>query len=142
MPNEKPVVLFDGECNFCRSQIDLIRRMDGKDRLVMLSLHDPSVRERFPDLTKDQLMEQMWIVTADGRRFGGAFAVRYLATILPILWPIMPLMYIPYSMHVWQPLYRFVARNRYRIAGRNCEEGGACSFHYHSPGHSKSKSQS
>jgi predicted DCC family thiol-disulfide oxidoreductase YuxK len=138
-PNEnmktagKPVVLFDGQCNFCRSQIDILRRLDGKHRLDFVSLHDPTVTERFPDLSFEQLMDQMWIVSPEGDRFGGAYAVRYLTRKLPILWPIAPLMFIPGSMKLWQFLYKQIAKHRYRIAGRNCGNTGTCSLHYPSP---------
>jgi predicted DCC family thiol-disulfide oxidoreductase YuxK len=127
----KDVVLFDGQCNFCRSQIDILRRLDGRDRLVYLSLHSPEVAERFPDLTFEQLMDQMWIVTTQGKQYGGAFAVRYLSRLLPILWPIAPILHIPGSMPLWQFLYRQVAKRRYQLAGRNCDEGGTCSLHHH-----------
>lgn len=122
------VVLYDSECNFCRSSIATLRRLDGRDRLRFLSLHDPSVRTDYPDLTHDQLMAEMWVVTPDGRRFGGAESVRYLSRRLPILFPIAPLLHIPFSMPLWRWLYRLIARNRYRIAGRNCSNG-TCRIH-------------
>jgi len=133
----KPAVIFDGECNFCRSQIDTLRRLDGRDRMEFISLHDPEIGVRYPDLSHEQMMEQMWIVTPDGTRHGGAYAVRYLTRLLPILWPIAPLMYIPGTMGIWQCLYNQIAKRRYRIAGRNCDENGTCSLHYPTPTPSK-----
>ncbi|MEQ1824802.1 MAG: DUF393 domain-containing protein [Pirellula sp.] len=129
-PNKKPVVLYDGQCNFCRSQINLIRRLGGQSRLEFVSLHEPGVRESYPDLSIEQLMDQMWIVAPDGQRYGGAFAVRYLAHKLPLLWPIVPALHIPGTMKLWQFLYKQVAKYRYRIAGRTCEPNGTCSLHY------------
>ena len=127
--DQKDVVLYDGQCNFCRSQIDTLRRLDGRDRLFFMSLHDPEVAKNYPDLTYEQLMEQMWIVTSKGERLGGAYAVRFLSRLLPILWPIAPLMHIPGSMGLWQFLYRQIAKRRYKLAGRNCDEGGTCALH-------------
>ena len=126
---QKDVVLFDGQCNFCRSQINILRRLDSQSRLEFVSLHDANVATQYPNLTFSQLMEQMWIVTPSGTQFGGAYAVRYLSTRLPILWPIAPAMYFPFSMPLWCFLYRMVAKYRYRIAGRDCDEGGTCSLH-------------
>lgn len=128
-PNPKDVVLFDGQCNFCRSQINILRRLDSRNRLEFVSLHDSEVATRYPNLTFAQLMEQMWIVTASGAQYGGAYAVRYLSTRLPILWPVAPLLYFPFSMPLWCFLYRMIAKYRYRIAGRDCDEGGTCSLH-------------
>jgi predicted DCC family thiol-disulfide oxidoreductase YuxK len=127
---KKDVVLFDGQCNFCKSQIGILRRLDGRDRLSFVSLHDPEVAIRFPDLSYDQMMEQMWIVSPQGNKYPGAHAVRYLTRRLPILWPIAPILHIPFSMGLWQFLYRMVAKYRYKIAGRNCEPDGTCSLHH------------
>ena len=128
-PKPKDVVLFDGQCNFCRSQINILRRLDSKNRLEFVSLHHAEVATKYPNLTFAQLMDQMWIVTPNGSQYGGAYAVRYLATRLPILWPVAPLLYFPFSMPLWCFLYRMIAKYRYRIAGRDCDEGGTCSLH-------------
>jgi predicted DCC family thiol-disulfide oxidoreductase YuxK len=46
------------------------------------------------------------------------------------LWPLAPLLHIPFSMPLWRWLYRLVARNRYRIAGKRMEcDDQACSVH-------------
>ena len=127
--NQKDVVLFDGHCKFCRSQINILRRLDTRNQLDFVSLHSAEVATSYPNLTFAQLMEQMWIVTPTAAQYGGAYAVRYLSTKLPILWPIVPLMYFPFSMPLWCFLYRLVAKYRYRIAGRDCDEGGTCSLH-------------
>ena len=122
------VVLYDSECNFCTASIETLRRLDGRQRLRFVSLHDPIVQLEYPDLTYDQLIAEMWVISYDGRRFGGADAMRYLSRRLPILFPLAPLLHIPFSMPLWRWMYRFIARNRYRIAGRKCSNG-ACRIH-------------
>ena len=121
----KPVrdtVLYDGACRFCRGQIALLRRLDPTGRLTFTSLHDPQVARDFPELPTEELLAQMYVVDRAGRARGGAEAVRYLSRRLPLLWPMALPLHIPGSMPVWNGLYRFVARHRYRIAGR-CDEG-------------------
>ena len=71
-------VLYDGRCRFCRSQIALLRRLDLRGRLAFTSLHDPSVATSFPELTQDDLLAQMYVVSRTGQARGGAEAVRYL----------------------------------------------------------------
>jgi predicted DCC family thiol-disulfide oxidoreductase YuxK len=126
MPQD--VVLFDGQCNFCRQQISHLRRLDGRNRLRYVSLHDPWVAKTFPDLSYEQLMEQMWVIAPDGARYGGAGALKYLSRRLPILWPLAPALHFPGTLPLWNWLYRQVAKRRYRIAGRQCEDG-SCSLH-------------
>lgn len=122
------IVLYDGQCNFCVSQIAHLRRFDTPGRLRFVSLHEPNVAVDYPDLSREQLMEQMWVIDPQGGRHGGAYALRYLSRILPLLWPIAPLLHVPGMMPVWSWLYRQVANRRYAIAGKNCE-GGTCSLH-------------
>jgi predicted DCC family thiol-disulfide oxidoreductase YuxK len=86
-------------------------------------LHDPEVARRFPDLTYDQIMEEMYVVDTKGNRYGGAAAFRYLTTRLPKLYVLAPLMHIPFTMPLWRWGYRQVAKRRYRIAGKT---GDAC----------------
>jgi predicted DCC family thiol-disulfide oxidoreductase YuxK len=134
--SEADVVLFDGECRFCRGQVENLRRLDrGGHRLAFLSLHDPRVGERYPDLSHDQLMEQMYVVDQQGQRHGGADAVRYLSRRLPILWPLAPLLHVPGSAGLWRWMYQQVAKHRYRLAGKT-EEGCAgerCRLHFDKP---------
>jgi predicted DCC family thiol-disulfide oxidoreductase YuxK len=115
-------VLYDGACRFCRSQIALLRRLDLTGRLAFTSLHDPSVARDFPEIPPADLLEQMYVVDRSGLARGGAEAVRYLSRRLPLLWPLALPLHVPGSLPLWRSLYRFVARNRFRIAGR-CDEG-------------------
>ena len=122
------IVIWDGECNFCRSQVERLHRLDS-GRLAYLSLHDWRVAELCPDLTHEQLMEQMWVVTADNRKYGGADAARYLSRQLPKLWWLLPLLHLPFTMPLWRWIYAKIAARRYRISGRNCDSG-ACKLHW------------
>lgn len=117
---EADVVIWDGQCNFCRAQVERLHRLDS-GKLVYLSLHDPRVQQLCPDLSRDQLLEQMWVVTKDHQQFGGADAGRYLSRQLPKLWWLMPLLHLPFSMPLWRWLYRQIALRRYKISGRKCD---------------------
>jgi len=128
-PWKSDVVIYDGECNFCRGQVERLRRWDSGGKLAYISLHDPRVSMRFPGLTREALMEQMYVVTPQGNQYGGAAAVRYLTTKLPRLYWLMPLMHLPFTLPLWQWGYRQVAKRRYRLAGRVCESD-KCSIHF------------
>jgi predicted DCC family thiol-disulfide oxidoreductase YuxK len=123
------VVIYDGECVFCTSGIKMLARLDSNSRLRFVSLHDPVVATDYPDLTYEQLMEQMWVVSANGQKSGGADAIAYLSTRLPMLYPLAPIIRFPGTMPLWRTLYRLVARLRYRIAGKQCDNG-SCSLHH------------
>ena len=127
--SDSDVVIYDGECNFCRSQVAKLRRLDfGGNRLSFLSLHDPRVAERYPDLSHDELMEQMYVIDRSDRRHGGADAVKYLSRRLPLLWVAAPILHIPGTARLWQWMYKQIAKRRYKLAGKSCEND-VCSVH-------------
>jgi predicted DCC family thiol-disulfide oxidoreductase YuxK len=127
--SDADVVIYDGECNFCRSQVSNLRRLDlGGHRLSFISLHDPRVAERYPDLTHEQMMEQMFVVDRAGRRHGGGDAVKYLSRRLPLLWIAAPILHIPGTASLWRWMYRQVAKRRYKLAGKTCDNE-TCSVH-------------
>lgn len=133
LPNAD-VVIYDGKCVFCRKSIGWLQAWVKKDQLAFTSLHDSWVAEYVPDLTHEQLMDQVWLVSrSDGSKHGGAEMVRYLSTRSWKLWLAAPLMYIPGSMPLWQWLYQQVAKRRYKIANKNgepCDEDGSCELHF------------
>lgn len=137
-PEELPksdVVVYDGDCQFCTRQVKRLHWLDGGKRLSFLSLHDPATTRMLPDLTHEQLMQEMVVVTSDGKRFSGARAGRYLSRRLPGLWWLVPLLHIPCSLPLWNWAYKTLARNRYRwnkARGKDDCSSGSCDLHFQS----------
>ena len=149
-PDELPeadILIFDGHCSFCQGKAKTLKRLMGAGRLAFLSLHDPEVQRRFPDLTYDRLMKEMVLVDQRQRRHGGAEAVRYLSRKTPWLWPLALLLHIPGTLPLWQRLYQWVAVRRYRLShkqkqgrdddhdsgdqqGQHDCENGTCAVHF------------
>ena len=132
------IVIYDGNCNFCISQVTHLRRLDCcGGRLSFLSLHDQRVAEAYPDLSYDQLMAEMYEVQPDGTRHAGGDAVRYLSRRLPLLWPAAPILHLPGSANLWRWLYQQVAKRRYKIAGKKSDQApcsnGTCAVHFGEP---------
>src|SRR5689334_7244326 len=68
-PAERPdadVVIYDGHCRICTAQIRKLAWWDCQGKLSYLSLHDPEVAKRYPDLTHERLMEEMVVVDRGG----------------------------------------------------------------------------
>jgi len=123
------VVIYDGDCRFCEGQVQNLRRLDCcTGRLSFISLHDPRVAQRHPDLSHESLMAQMYVVDTSGKCHGGSEAVRYLSRRLPLLWPVMPILHFPGTAGLWRWGYQQVAKRRYKISGKGCEDD-ACSIH-------------
>lgn len=125
MPPKRETVLYDGRCRFCIGQVGILRGLDLGRRFDFRSCHEQSVADDFPELSLDEMLSQMYVVDTTGRARGGADAVRYLSRKLVPLWPLAVLLHIPGTMPLWKACYRFIARNRYRIAGsaNSCDSG-------------------
>ena len=134
------VLIYDGQCVFCAGQVKNLMRLDGKNRLAFVSLHDDFVAERFPDLGYDQMMKQMYLIPSAGeaggyldKRIAGVDAIRYLTRRLPKLWILAPLIHFPFTTPIWKWGYSKVAKYRYKIAGKSnpqCDENGTCDLHF------------
>jgi predicted DCC family thiol-disulfide oxidoreductase YuxK len=128
-PADRPaadVVIYDGECKFCTASVRKLQHYDRLGRLAFLSLHDSAVVRRWPDLTHDDLMQYMYVISSDGRRFRGAEAFKYLSTRLPALYWMAPLLYLPGLMPLWQACYRAFAKRRYRWGRVETCDDGSC----------------
>jgi predicted DCC family thiol-disulfide oxidoreductase YuxK len=135
-PSENPsgeVVIYDGHCKFCTAMVKNLASWDAAGRrLAFLSLHDPEVATRYPQLTYDQLMKEMYLIDRQGRIHRGAEAFRYLTTRLPRLYLLAPLVHIPFSLPFWRWAYQQVAKRRYRIMGKTADscDHEACKVHF------------
>jgi predicted DCC family thiol-disulfide oxidoreductase YuxK len=130
-PHERPaadVVIYDGHCRICTAQIRRLAKWDWGARLAYLSLHDARVAQRYPDLSHDALMKELYIVDRSDKRHPGALAIRYLSRRLPTLWWLMPILHLPGTLPLWRWLYQQIAKRRYRFGQINCD-GGTCHLH-------------
>lgn len=131
-PDERPqaeVVIYDGHCRICTAQIRRLAAWDGGARLAYLSLHSPETAQRYPDLSHEALMQDMYLVDRQGRRHRGAAALRYLSRRLPRLWWLAPLLNLPGTLPLWQWCYRQVAKRRYRFGRIESCDDGSCRLH-------------
>ena len=118
---ESDVVIYDGNCSICRSQSQRLARLDGRDRLSFISLHDSDVTLRWPDLTREALMQEVCVIDRNGSRHRGAAALKYLSRRLPALWWLAPLMHLPFAMPILKRAYAWFAQRRYRFSASDCE---------------------
>ena len=100
-PPAKPVLIFDGDCDFCRRWIERWREASG-DRVEYIPFQDRQVADRFPEIPRAACEQSVQFVDTDGAVYAGADAVlRALGHKLP-----------PGVLAVSEWCYRFVARHR------------------------------
>lgn len=107
-------ILYDGSCEMCRASVDGVLRFDNTGLIEPLNLNDAAAREHFPDLRREQLLEELHAVDDQGRVFRGARAVneilrrqRGLKRYLAYLW------YVPGYAWLADRQYKRIAASRY-----------------------------
>ena len=128
-------VVFDGDCEFCRSAALLLRSMDSLKLLRFLDYHDPDELRQVPSVAFEDADDAVIVVpqpwpsrrrgrlevdtraewpesTVDARQFAGFYGFRQIARRVPSLWGLVPLMYIPGVNLVGERVYASIAAKR------------------------------
>lgn len=112
---EKPIpVLYDAKCSFCIRSLEVVRCLDVLGRLKFFPMHETGTREKFTDFDPARGEKEMLVRTKDGW-LGGFFAFRHLARHLPLLWPVLPLLFLGPVRTTGDRLYQRIAARRYCI---------------------------
>jgi predicted DCC family thiol-disulfide oxidoreductase YuxK len=118
MPPQKPVMIFDGECGFCRFWINRWRRQSGK-RIEYIASQQPDVPKRFPEISQSAYDTSVQYVETTGAVYHGAEAVlRSRAEFGKklLLWMYYQL---PGARPMFEASYSFVASNRVGLSKLN-----------------------
>jgi lipase maturation factor 1 len=109
-PPSKPLLVWDGECHFCRRWIERWREITG-DKVE----YDTSqnVADRFPEITREQFQRSVVLIEPDGAVFTGAEAVfRSLRSRSSKKWLAWSYYHIPGFAPITEVFYKFTATNR------------------------------
>src|SRR5262245_58535129 len=69
---EKPLMVFDGECGFCRRWVERARSLTS-ERVDYAPSQD--VASQFPQISPDQFKQAAWLILPDGTALSGAAAI-------------------------------------------------------------------
>lgn len=115
-PFEKPIIFFDGVCGMCNAFVNIVLRADRKGIFLFAPLQGTTARELLPPLDADPREWSMIYLDETAvhdqsdaslqvyRRLGGLWWLLSLARFVP--------------RRVRNPVYRIIARNRYRWFGK------------------------
>src|SRR5579871_6197215 len=108
--NELPLVIFDGNCGFCKTWVEYWKRLTA-DRVNYVPSQE--VREEFPQLGAQDFARSVLLRMPDGEVLKGARAVFQLLTYAPgrkgWLWLYE---HVPGFAPISEAGYRFIAGNR------------------------------
>jgi len=111
-PPSKPLLVFDGDCNFCTLWIRRWQQMTG-DAIDYLPVQDPQIVVRFPEIPRKQFDTAVQLIEADGMVYSGAEAVfRSLAKNPKWRWPLRAYGNSSAFVSITEWFYCLVAENR------------------------------
>jgi predicted DCC family thiol-disulfide oxidoreductase YuxK len=112
MRPDRPTLVFDGTCGFCRDTVRLVARWDRAGRLVLVPFQDAGQVAAL-GLAPPAVAAALHLVLPDGRVFAGADAVAELLRLLPGLGWAARAFAIPGVRPVARRVYAWVARRRH-----------------------------
>lgn len=89
--------------------------------LDIIRSQTPGLHERFPWISAQAYRESLQVIGPDGETWQGAAAVEQILTVLPHGRLIRWLFQIPFVRPLAEKVYRWIARNRYRLG---CSQHG------------------
>ena len=104
-------VFFDRDCSICTSLARRFRRPLEKRGFGLAGLQDPRVQALL-DLPREELLREMRVATAEGKIYGGANAIVYLARQIWWAWPLYAAAKLPGVPRILDVCYRWLADHR------------------------------
>jgi predicted DCC family thiol-disulfide oxidoreductase YuxK len=114
----RPLLIYDGDCGFCRHWVERLRKVTG-ERLSYES--SQSASSRFPQIPLENYHRSVQLVDGEGQIYQGAEAVYRGLSVVPALrWLVWIYRWIPGFAWVSEKVYRWVSANRHSLSG-SCE---------------------
>jgi len=109
-------VFFDRDCSVCTSLARRFRRTLEKRGFGLAALRDPRVKDLLA-VPPEDLLKEMRVATADGKIYGGADAVVFLARQIWWAWPLFAAAKLPGAPWILDACYRWFADHRTCVSG-------------------------
>ena len=120
-------ILYDDQCPLCVFQMRLLTWLDWRHVLRLLPLSDGRAAALAPGVGREDLLEAIHCVTAEGRIHRGARAIRFVGLRLPLLVPVALFLWLPGVILLAEKVYALVSRNRLLLSRLfGCK--GACAI--------------
>lgn len=124
-------VVYDGHCKVCTRLARLVAEWDRRRKLEIIPSQSPGVHARFPWIPPRAYAESIQVVDRDGRTWQGASALETILDALPKGRLVSWVFAIPFARPLVERLYRWFARNRYRLGcGEHCSYRGDAIVEY------------
>jgi predicted DCC family thiol-disulfide oxidoreductase YuxK len=114
---EHPIIFFDGVCTMCNWFVSRVVRADRKGVFRIAPLQGATARRLLPPLAADPRQWSMLYLDEHGLHDQSDASLQVYRRLGGWAWPLSLLRFVPRWLR--NPVYRVVARNRYRWFGRS-----------------------
>jgi predicted DCC family thiol-disulfide oxidoreductase YuxK len=111
----RPVLFFDGVCNLCNTSIQFVLRHEQNEELLFSPLQSEIAQRLLPSVPGDS---DSLILYKNGKIFCLSNAALLVAKYLKSPYRFLAVFLI-IPAFIRDPIYRFIARNRYRLFGKS-----------------------
>jgi predicted DCC family thiol-disulfide oxidoreductase YuxK len=111
----RPVLLYDGECGFCREWVHRLQGWDRHRAIDYVPFQQRAAVEWLPPLSSEALNRAMHLVLPDGRVYSGARALPSILRLRPSGIPLTLLLRLPGAQTIADRVYAWIASRRHRL---------------------------
>jgi predicted DCC family thiol-disulfide oxidoreductase YuxK len=115
--NDKPIILFDGICNFCNAIVNFIIRQDKKNVFLFAALQSNTGKALLEKYKIDWKETDSFVLIENGKAWQKSNAGLRLYNKLPWYWKWTQVFWIV-PKFIRDAVYSFIAKNRYKWFGR------------------------
>ena len=114
---DKPVIIFDGVCNFCNSSVNFIIRRDAAATFCFAPMQSAYAQQLIAECGMPDVGTDTFLLVKNGRAYVMTDAALEICRDLDGHWPLMRVFrFVPRGLRDF--CYRLLARNRYRLFGK------------------------
>jgi predicted DCC family thiol-disulfide oxidoreductase YuxK len=115
--NDKPIILFDGVCNFCNSMVNFIIRRDKKNVFLFCALQSDSGKRLLEQYKINWKESDSFVVIENRKAWQKSNAALKLYNKLPWYWKWTQFFWVV-PKFIRDGVYNFIAKNRYKWFGK------------------------
>jgi predicted DCC family thiol-disulfide oxidoreductase YuxK len=118
--HEKPIILFDGVCNFCNAIVNFIIRQDKKNVFRFAALQSESGKKLLEQYHINWRKSDSFVIIENGKAHLKSNAALRLYNKLAWYWKWTQMFWI-FPKFIRDAVYNLIAKNRYRWFGKKDE---------------------
>jgi predicted DCC family thiol-disulfide oxidoreductase YuxK len=116
----RPIILFDGVCNFCNGTVNFLLKRDKQQAFLFAPLQSARGQQLLEEYGLPKENNASFILIDEGKVYQKSSAALRLTKRLPWYWKVFQVFYI-IPPFIRNALYDLIARNRYKWFGKKEE---------------------